>query len=49
MMERDSLKMRGEGPFLFARAIDGHGLDEIINHIKAAKARALASVREDRR
>ncbi|UOQ53124.1 urease accessory protein UreG [Hymenobacter cellulosivorans] len=49
VMERDSLKMRGEGPFLFARAIDGHGLDEIINHIKEAKVRALASVREDRR
>jgi len=49
VMERDSKKMRGEGPFLFARAIDGHGLDEIIGHIKAAKARALAAVREDRR
>ncbi|TGE22111.1 urease accessory protein UreG [Hymenobacter aquaticus] len=49
VMERDSRKMRGEGPFLFARAIDGHGLDDIIHHIKEAKARALASVREDRR
>ncbi|SNR42428.1 MULTISPECIES: urease accessory protein UreG [Hymenobacter] len=49
VMERDSRKMRGSGPFLFARAIDGHGLDDIIAHIKEAKARALASVREDRR
>jgi urease accessory protein len=49
VMERDSRKMRGDGPFLFARATDGHGLDEIIAHIKAAKERALAAVREDRR
>ena len=49
VMERDSRRMRGEGPFLFARATDGHGLEEIIAHIKAAKARALAAVREDRR
>lgn len=49
VMARDSRLMRGDGPFLFARATDGHGLDEIIAHIKAAKALALASVREDRR
>jgi urease accessory protein len=49
VMERDSKKMRGEGPFVFARALDGYNLDTIIEHIKTAKARALASVREDRR
>lgn len=49
VMERDSRKMRGEGPFIFARALDGHGLDGIIGHIKAAKEQALLSVREDRR
>ena len=47
--ERDPKKMRGDGPFLFARAVDGFGLEEIIGHVKAAKARALAAVREDRR
>jgi urease accessory protein len=40
VMERDSRKMRGEGPFIFARAIDGYGLDEIISHILSAKQRA---------
>ncbi|WP_255709929.1 urease accessory protein UreG [Pontibacter harenae] len=49
VMERDSLKMRGEGPFVFARALDGYNLDLIIEHIKNAKVKALASVREDRR
>lgn len=49
VMDRDARKMRGEGPFVFARALDGHNLDVIIGHIHQAKARALASVREDRR
>ncbi len=49
VMERDSRRMRGEGPFLFARALHGVGLPEIIAHIHAAKAHALASVRPDRR
>ena len=49
VMARDSAKMRGDGPFVFARALDGHNLDVIIDHIHAAKTRALASVREDRR
>lgn len=49
VMERDAKRMRGEGPFLFARAIDGFGLPEIIEHIKKAKEKALLSVREDRR
>ncbi|MBC6990348.1 urease accessory protein UreG [Hymenobacter sp. BT491] len=49
VMERDSKKMRGEGPFVFARALDGYNLDVIIDHIEKAKERALQSVREDRR
>ncbi|MCJ8164225.1 urease accessory protein UreG [Pontibacter sp. E15-1] len=49
VMERDSRKMRGDGPFVFARALHGDGLDEIIAHILKAKENALLSVREDRR
>ncbi|RPD47138.1 urease accessory protein UreG [Hymenobacter sediminis] len=49
VMDRDARRMRGDGPFLFARALHGHGLDDIIQHIHAAKTRALESVREDRR
>ncbi|GAB3635052.1 urease accessory protein UreG [Hymenobacter arcticus] len=49
VMDRDSKKMRGDGPFVFARASDGHNLAAIIEHIHSARARALAAVREDRR
>ncbi|QIX62207.1 urease accessory protein UreG [Hymenobacter sp. BT18] len=49
VMDRDARRMRGGGPFLFARALHGLGLDEIIQHIHGAKAQALESVREDRR
>ena len=49
VMERDSKKMRGDGPFLFAKALHGYGLEEIINHINGAKAKALQSVKESRR
>lgn len=49
VMERDSKKMRGEGPFVFARALDGFGLETIIDHIKIAKVKALQAVKEDRR
>ncbi len=45
----ERLMYGGNGPFLFVRAVDGFGLEEIIDHIKAAKARALAAEREDRR
>lgn len=41
IMDRDSKKMRGDGPFVFARAKDGYGLDEIIHEIKHARAHAL--------
>ena len=32
-MERDSTKMRGTGPFVFAQVKHGAGLDEIVAHI----------------
>jgi urease accessory protein len=37
VMERDARRMRSEGPFVFARALTGVGLDEIIDHIEAAR------------
>jgi len=49
VMERDSHRMRGDGPFVFARASDGFNLESIIDHLHAAKAQAYAAVREDRR
>jgi urease accessory protein len=49
IMAHDSRRMRGDGPFVFARALDGHNLDVIIDHIHMAKIQALAAVREDRR
>ncbi len=33
VMRRDSLKMRGEGPFLFAQVKNGVGVDAIVGHI----------------
>ncbi|MDA1043596.1 MAG: urease accessory protein UreG [Verrucomicrobia bacterium] len=33
VMARDSIRMRGDGPFVFARAKDGYGMDKIIDHI----------------
>lgn len=33
VMERDTKKMRGEGPFVFAQVKHGTGVDEIIEHI----------------
>jgi len=36
VMERDSLRMRGDGPFLFARAKDGYAVPEIAAHIEKA-------------
>jgi len=49
VMDRDARRMRGDGPFVFARASDGHNLETIIAHIHAAKTQTLAAVREDRR
>ncbi len=42
VMERDSIAMRGNGPFLFAQIRNGIGLDQITLHISAACAAALA-------
>ena len=36
IMERDSLKMRGEGPFLFANAKKGYGIEKIATYIENA-------------
>lgn len=36
VMERDSKKMRGEGPFVFTQATHGKGVEEIITHIETA-------------
>ncbi|MFO1487163.1 MAG: urease accessory protein UreG [Verrucomicrobiota bacterium] len=33
VMERDTKKMRGDGPFVFAQVKNGVGVDEIIHHI----------------
>lgn len=33
VMERDTKKMRGDGPFIFAQVKNGVGVDEIIAHI----------------
>ena len=33
VMERDSKAMRGEGPFIFAQAKNGVGINEIVEHI----------------
>jgi urease accessory protein len=36
VMERDTKKMRGDGPFVFAQVKHGVGLDEIIGHVRHA-------------
>jgi urease accessory protein len=41
VMERDAKKMRGDGPFLFARAKDCFGLETIIAHVMEARKKAL--------
>jgi len=33
VMERDARRMRGEGPFLFAQATHGVGVDEVVEHV----------------
>jgi len=42
VMERDAKKMRGDGPFLFTRVKDNHGVPEIIKHIESALAKAAS-------
>ena len=40
VMERDSRKMRGEGPFVFAQVKHGVGVDQIVAHILQARAQS---------
>ena len=41
VMERDTLKMRGEGPFVFAAVKQGIGVDSIASHVIHAWQHAL--------
>jgi urease accessory protein len=41
LMERDSRKMRGGAPFIFARVRDGHGVPEIVGMIRKARSEVL--------
>ena len=36
VMERDSRRMRGDGPFLFAQVINGVGVGEVADHVLGA-------------
>lgn len=45
IMERDTRKMRGEGPFLFAQVKHGMGVGEIIEHILASFNKIASSGR----
>jgi len=42
VMERDARLMRGDGPFLFARANANVGVEQIIDHLLAARTAALS-------
>ncbi len=41
VMARDASRVRQGGPVVFARCNDGHGVDEVIEHILAARTEAL--------
>jgi urease accessory protein len=41
VMDRDSKKMRGEGPFVFAEVKTGKGVDDIIANIEATWKKSL--------
>jgi len=41
VIERDSRKMRGEGPFLFAQVKHGTGVEEVVAHVLHARQHAL--------
>ena len=43
VMERDSRRMRGDGPFVFAEVIHGVGLDAIADHMLDAWRKATAT------
>ncbi len=44
VMERDSKRMRGQGPFVFAQVKHGQGIDQIIGHILHAWQHACGKV-----
>ncbi len=44
VMDRDARKMRGDGPFVFAQATRGVGLEEIIGHVLEAKKVATGAL-----
>ena len=41
VMERDTLRMRGQGPFVFAQVKHGVGLEAIVDHVLHARQHAL--------
>ena len=43
VMDRDAKKMRGAGPTVFAQVTHGVGIDAIVEHVMAARARAIAA------
>ncbi|MBL8605873.1 MAG: urease accessory protein UreG, partial [Myxococcales bacterium] len=43
VMARDADRMRQGGPVVFARCKDGGGVDDVVRHVLAARAEALAS------
>ena len=43
VMARDSEKMRGEGPYVFAQVLHGKGVPEIAGHILSTWKRAITS------
>ncbi len=48
VMERDAKKMRGDGPFVFARAKDQFGFDTIVNNILQARKYLLREAMSDK-
>ena len=40
-MARDASRVRQGGPVVFARCNTDHGIDEVIEHVLAARAEAL--------
>jgi urease accessory protein len=44
VMERDSLKMRDSGPFIFTQVKFNKGVDEIVEKILDAKKRVVCSL-----
>ena len=43
VMERDSRRMRGTGPFVFAQVKDGGGVGEVVEHLLEARKQAVGS------